>query len=57
MIEIEKPEITIVEVSEDEKYGKIVIEPLERGYAQPLEIHYVVSYYPHYPEQQLQIFK
>ncbi|EKB58587.1 DNA-directed RNA polymerase subunit alpha [Falseniella ignava] len=36
MIEIEKPEITIVEVSEDEKYGKIVIEPLERGYGTTL---------------------
>lgn len=36
MIEIEKPEITTVEVSEDEKFGKIVIEPLERGYGTTL---------------------
>ncbi|KXZ39010.1 DNA-directed RNA polymerase subunit alpha [Alkalithermobacter thermoalcaliphilus JW-YL-7 = DSM 7308] len=32
MIEIEKPKIEIVEISEDNKYGKFVIEPLERGY-------------------------
>lgn len=36
MIEIEKPEITTIEVSEDDKYGKIVIEPLERGYGTTL---------------------
>jgi len=32
MIEIEKPRIECVESSEDGKYGKFVIEPLERGY-------------------------
>ncbi len=32
MIEIEKPKVEIVEVSDDEKYGRVVIEPLERGY-------------------------
>lgn len=32
MIEIEKPKIEIVEMSEDETYGKFVVEPLERGY-------------------------
>lgn len=32
MIEIEKPKVEIVEVSEDQKYGKFVVEPLERGY-------------------------
>ncbi|MBG9989450.1 DNA-directed RNA polymerase subunit alpha [Aerococcaceae bacterium DSM 111176] len=36
MIEIEKPEITTIEVSDDEKFGKIVIEPLERGYGTTL---------------------
>ena len=36
MIEIEKPEITTIEVSEDDKFGKIVIEPLERGYGTTL---------------------
>ena len=32
MIEIEKPTIEVVEVSEDGRYGKFVVEPLERGY-------------------------
>lgn len=32
MIEIEKPKIEIVEISEDNRYGKFVCEPLERGY-------------------------
>ncbi len=32
MIEIEKPKIEIVEISEDSKYGKFIVEPLERGY-------------------------
>ncbi len=36
MIEIEKPNITLIEKSEDEKYGKIVLEPLERGFATTL---------------------
>ncbi|NIK12960.1 DNA-directed RNA polymerase subunit alpha [Alkalibacillus sp. S2W] len=32
MIEIEKPKVETVEVSHDAKFGKFVIEPLERGY-------------------------
>ena len=32
MIEIEKPKVDIVELSEDYRYGKFVVEPLERGY-------------------------
>ena len=32
MFEFEKPNIEIVEISEDKKYGKFVVEPLERGY-------------------------
>lgn len=32
MIEIEKPRIECVEMSKDSTYGKIVVEPLERGY-------------------------
>ena len=32
MVEIEKPKIEIVEISEDSRYGKFVCEPLERGY-------------------------
>ncbi|SHH56104.1 DNA-directed RNA polymerase subunit alpha [Caloranaerobacter azorensis DSM 13643] len=36
MIEIEKPRIEIVEMSEDNTYGKFVVEPLERGYGTTL---------------------
>lgn len=36
MIEIEKPVIRTIEVSDDSKFGKIVIEPLERGYGTTL---------------------
>ncbi len=32
MIEIEKPRVECVEISEDGSYGKFVVEPLERGY-------------------------
>lgn len=32
MLEIEKPKIECVEVSEDGTYGKFIVEPLERGY-------------------------
>ncbi len=32
MIEIEKPKIEIVEISQDNRYGKFVLEPLERGF-------------------------
>ncbi len=36
MIEMEKPKIEIVEISEDNTYGKFVVEPLERGYGTTL---------------------
>jgi DNA-directed RNA polymerase subunit alpha len=36
MIEIEKPSIEAVEISEDGTYGKFVVEPLERGYGTTL---------------------
>ncbi|MBE6732385.1 MAG: DNA-directed RNA polymerase subunit alpha [Ruminococcaceae bacterium] len=36
MIEIEKPRIETLELSEDGTYGKFVMEPLERGYATTL---------------------
>lgn len=36
MIEIEKPRIEIIEVSEDNTYGKFIVEPLERGYGTTL---------------------
>ncbi|MGN0435834.1 MAG: DNA-directed RNA polymerase subunit alpha [Wujia sp.] len=36
MFEFEKPKIEIAEISEDNKYGKFVVEPLERGYGTTL---------------------
>ena len=36
MFDFEKPKIDIVQVSEDSKYGRFVIEPLERGYGTTL---------------------
>ncbi|KAA1039707.1 DNA-directed RNA polymerase subunit alpha [Macrococcus equipercicus] len=36
MIEIEKPRIETVEISEDSKFGKFVVEPLERGFGTTL---------------------
>ena len=32
MFDFEKPRIEIAEISDDNKYGKFVVEPLERGY-------------------------
>ena len=32
MFEFERPNIEVVEISDDKKYGKFVVEPLERGY-------------------------
>ena len=36
MFEFEKPNIEIEEISEDNKYGRFVVEPLERGYGTTL---------------------
>ncbi len=36
MIEIEKPKIECIEMSEDDSYGKFIVEPLERGYGTTL---------------------
>ena len=32
MFDFEKPKIEIAEISEDKKYGRFVVEPLERGF-------------------------
>ncbi len=32
MFDFERPNIEVTEISEDKKYGKFVVEPLERGY-------------------------
>ena len=36
MLDFEKPNIQIAEISEDKKYGRFVVEPLERGYGTTL---------------------
>ena len=36
MIGIEKPKIDTAEITGDGKYGRFVVEPLERGYGQTL---------------------
>ena len=36
MFEFNKPKIDIVEISEDHKFGRFVVEPLERGYGTTL---------------------
>ena len=32
MFDFERPNIEVSEISEDKKYGKFVVKPLERGY-------------------------
>ena len=36
MFDFNKPKIEIAEMSEDKKYGRFVVEPLERGYGTTL---------------------
>ena len=36
MFEFEKPKIEVAEISEDKKYGRFTLEPLERGYGTTL---------------------
>ena len=36
VFEFEKPRIEIKEISEDNRYGQFVVEPLERGYGTTL---------------------
>ena len=36
MLEIEKPKIETIELDNSAKYGKFVVEPLERGYGTTL---------------------
>ncbi len=57
MIEIEKPVIETVEISDDEKFGKFVVEPLERGYGTTLGNSLRRICCHHYQVQQLIIYK
>lgn len=36
MLEFEKPKIEVAEISDDKRYGRFVVEPLERGYGTTL---------------------
>ena len=36
MFDFNKPKIEITEISEDKKFGRFVVEPLERGYGTTL---------------------
>lgn len=36
MFDFNKPKIEIAEMSEDKRYGRFVVEPLERGYGTTL---------------------
>ena len=36
MFDFEKPNIEILEISEDKRFGRFVCEPLERGYGSTL---------------------
>ena len=36
MFDFEKPKIEIAEISEDKRFGRFVVEPLERGYGTTL---------------------
>ena len=36
MFDFERPNIEVAEISEDKKYGRFVVEPLERGYGTTL---------------------
>lgn len=38
MFDFNKPKIEITEISDDKKYGRFVVEPLERGYGITLGI-------------------
>lgn len=36
MLDFKEPNIKIADISEDKKYGRFVVEPLERGYGTTL---------------------
>ena len=44
MFDFEKPKIEIAEISEDKRYGKFVVEPLERGYGTTLRKFFKKNY-------------
>ena len=36
MLDFKEPNIEIAEISEDKRYGRFIVEPLERGYGTTL---------------------
>ena len=44
MFDFNKPNIEITDISEDKKYGRFVVEPLERGYGITLEVLHEKNY-------------
>ena len=47
MFDFNKPNIEIAEISDDKKYGRFVVEPLERGYGTTTGNVLQVSYTQH----------
>ena len=52
MFDFNKPKIEITEISDDKKYGRFVVEPLERGYGTTLGNSLRESCCPHCRAQQ-----
>ena len=52
MIGIEKPRIETAELAADGTYGKIVVEPLERGYGVTLGNSLEEFFFHHFPATQ-----
>ena len=52
MFDFNKPKIEITEISDDKKYGRFVVEPLERGYGTTLVILCAELCFPLFQAQQ-----
>ena len=46
MFDFEKPNIEIAEISDDKRYGRFVVEPLERGYGTTLGMMFAQAVSP-----------
>ena len=51
MFEFEKPRIEIAEISEDKKYGRFIVEPLERGYGTTLGHAFIFAWHSSEPDK------
>ena len=43
MFDFNKPNIEITDISDDKKYGRFVVEPLERGYGTPSILTWLIA--------------